>query len=170
MNWITVGVLAGAGILGGAIAVLATVLLRLWLYRETESERAQVEEFSTARYQVMARLTSEEDFEYLAAQPGYHQEIGTRLRRERRRIFRMYLRSLAVDFRSLHAAARKLVADAPGSHADLVGLLIRCQWTFWRRMALVEIRLLMPAARLPKLDIAPLLQPMESLWLNMSDA
>ena len=43
----------------------------------------------------------------------------------------MYLRDLAVDFRRLHAAARKMAADAPERNSALVGLLIRYQLTFF---------------------------------------
>jgi len=168
MNWMTAGSLASAVVLGGAVVLLTIVLVRL--YRASESDAPVVEEFSLVRYQPMIGLTSEEDFEFLAAQPGYRKEIGARLRRERRRIFRMYLRALAADFRSLHAAARQMAADSPERHADLVGLLVNCQFTFWRRMLLVELLLLTPTARLPKLDLGSLLQPMESLRLHMADA
>jgi hypothetical protein len=170
MNGTTAEILAGAVLLGGATIVLAVVLVRLMMYRAAASDPAAVEEFSMARYDVMMRLTSEEDLEFLSAQPGYRPETGARLRRERRRIFRMYLRALALDFHALHAAARKLVADAPERHADLVGILIRCQLHFWWRMSVIELRLLLPAARLPKLEISGLLQPMESIRLHMVDA
>ena len=169
MNWMA-GAWAGAVVLGGAVVLLALVTIRLLLDRASKTSRPSVDEFSSMRYQAMMGLTSEEDFEFLAAQPGYRKEIGVRLRRERRRIFRMYLRALAADFRSLHAAARTLVAEAPERHADLVGMLVGCQVTFWGRMVLVELRLLTPTARLPKLDVESLLQPMESLRLHMADA
>lgn len=166
MNWMA----ADAILLGSANVLLAAVVLRLLLKPEADADAPAIEKFSLARYQVMMRITSEEDFEFLAAQPGYRKEIGERLRRDRRRIFQMYLRALAVDFRVLHAAARKLAAAAPERHADLVGVLIGCQVTFWRRMALAELRLLTSRARLPKLDIAPLLQPMESIRLQLANA
>ena len=170
MNGTTAEILAGAVLLGGATIVLAVVLVRLMMYRAAVSDPAAVEGFSMARYEIMARLASPEDLVFLSAQPGYRPETGARLRRERRRIFRMYLRALALDFRALHAAARKLVADAPERHADLVGILIRCQFHFWWRMSIVELRLLLPATRLPKLKITALLQPMESIRLHMVDA
>ncbi len=169
MNLVTAEMLAGAVILGGAILVLAIVLVRLMMYRAAGPDSDDTQEFSLERYQVMARLTSEEDFQFLAAQPGFRKPTGARLRRERRRIFRMYLSSLALDFRALHAAARELVADSPEEHADLVGLLIRCQFLFWWRIMLVELRLLMPAT-LPQLDIGPLIQPLESIRLRVVDA
>ena len=178
MNPVTAEMLAGAVILGGAILVPAIVLVRLLMHRAAgpaargparqTHDAARVKEFSLARYHVMARLTSNEDFQFLAAQPGYRKPTGARLRRERRRIFRMYLRSLTLDFRALHAAARELVADAPEEHAELVGVLLRCQVVFWWRITLVELRLLMPAA-LPQLDIGPLIQPMEAIRLRTAE-
>ena len=174
MNLITAealaaGAMMGDVILGGAILVLAIVLVRLLMHRAAGPHTADIQEISLERYQVMAHLTSEEDFQFLAAQSGYRKQTGARLRRERRRIFRMYLRSLALDFQALHAAARELVADSPQDHADLVDLLIRCQFVFWWRITLVELRLLMPAT-LPQLDIGPLIQPMEAIRLRMVDA
>jgi hypothetical protein len=168
MNWVTAEILTVGAILTGPIILLAIVLLRL--LPDRGDGKLAFQEFSIARYQLMTRLTAEEDFEFLSAQPGYRPETGARLRRERRRIFRLYLRALAVDFRSLHAAARKLVADAPERHADLVGVLIRSQFVFWWRMTLVEFRLLLSATRLPKLDIAPLFRPMESIRIHMAGA
>ena len=169
MNWMTAGALAGAVILGGVTTFLAVALIRLWRYRRAPADAFEAG-YEPLRYSVMRRLIAEEDFEFLAAQPGYRPEIGARLRRDRRRIFRMYLRSLAQDFHSLHAAARKTVADAPERHADLVGMLVQCQVTFWRRMLMVELRLLSPASRLPQFDIAQLLQPMESIRVHLADA
>jgi hypothetical protein len=166
MNWMA----ADAIVLGGGNVLLAAVVLRWLLNRDADAGAPAAEKFSLARYQIMMRLTSEEDFEFLAALPGYRQEIGERLRRDRRRIFQMYLRALAVDFRVLHAAARKLAAAAPERHAGLVSALIGCQLTFWRRMALVEFRLLTSRARFPNLDIAPLLQPMEFIRLQLANA
>lgn len=166
MNWTMAGALASMTILGGGTAFLCIILTRLLRYRRADLSACQPDlpvQFDPVRYEVMTRLMAEEDFEFLASQPGYSRSIGARLRRERRRIFRMYLHALAADFYSMHAAARKIVADSPEHDADLVGMLIHCQLIFWRRMFMVELRLLAPGAPLPKLDVAALLQPMESM-------
>lgn len=168
MNWMTAGMIAGAAVLAGAIVLLSIVLVILLRYRLSGTiwERSGiVPEFCASRYEPMMWLTSREDFDFLARQPGYRPEIGVRFRADRRRIFRMYLRDLARSFRSTHAAARKIAADLPESHADLIGFLVRCQTTFWRRMILIELRLLLPAARLSKFDPGALLEPIESIHL-----
>lgn len=173
MLWITVnGAAACAGgiVLLAVTIVLAVVAGRLLGYRSGTERRFEAERFSLARYEAMTRLAGEDDLEFLASLPGYRRETGARLRRERRRILRMYLRDLARDFHHLHAAARKMAADAPEHNSALVGLLIRYQLTFWRHMALIELRLLAPAARLPRFDIAPLLRPMELMQFYVSEA
>jgi hypothetical protein len=170
MSWSMAAALGGGLLLGAVVLILAVVSVRLARYRAGASEDAfPPDDFSVSRYQPMMRLLSEEDLEFLAAQPGYRAETGARLRRERRRIFRMYLRDLARDFRRLHCAARKVAADSPAGHSELVGLLVRYQITFWRSMAIIELRLLAPHAGVPRLDLAPLLKPMEVMQMYVSE-
>lgn len=94
-----------------------------------------------ARYEPMGRLMSDEDLRFLKAQPGYTAEIGREFSRERRRIFRMYLRELGRDFHRLHGHARAAVASLSAEDAPLVGVLLRQQVRFWYEMATVEMRL-----------------------------
>lgn len=98
-------------------------------------------DFSMARYEPMTRLMSDEDLLFLESQPGFRPEIGKRFVRERRRVFRLYLKELKRDFKRLHAYAREMVASMPADHAPLVGLLIRQQARFWYEMTAVELRL-----------------------------
>ncbi len=170
MNWTMAAAAAGGLVLASTMLALVAVAIRLGYYRLGARQAAWApEDFSINRYQPMSRLISGEDLEFLATQPGYRAEVGARLRRERRRILRMYLRDLARDFARLHAAARKLVSDSPERHSALVGVLIRYQFVFWRRMAAIEIRLLAPGVRVPRLDLAPLLKPMESMQIYVSE-
>jgi hypothetical protein len=98
-------------------------------------------EFSRARYEPMDHLLDPEDLLFLEAQPGFRPEIGKKFIRERKRIFRLYLRELARDFNRLHAHARAVVASLPAHHSPLVGLLLRQQLRFWYQMAAVEMQL-----------------------------
>lgn len=120
-----------------------------------------------AKYQPMARLLTEDDFVFLKTQPGYRPAIGAKLRRERRHIFRLYLRELASDFHRLHAEARELVANSQEPYADLVWVLIRQQVTFWRAMAAVELRLSMHWAGLGKVEVRGLLGAFEAMQLDL---
>src|SRR5215471_20655160 len=102
VSWVFIGSVVS----GTSVALL---LLTLWAtrWRAYRSDvdgqlEAGSDEFSLARYEPMGRLLAEEDFVFLAAQPGYRPEIGAKLRRERRQIFRLYLRELSRDFHRLH--------------------------------------------------------------------
>src|SRR5271166_3889725 len=106
-------VVTGALITGGSAVVLLAMLIamRLRAYRTASDDgRNESDVISLAHYEPMTRLLADEDFQFLAAQPGYRPEIGAKFRRERTRIFRMYLRELARDFHRLHAEARAMVA------------------------------------------------------------
>jgi hypothetical protein len=119
-------------------------VLSLLNYRSTKDEaisEADPGEFSLARYQPMARLLSQEDLEFVKAQPGYRPEIGKKFSRERRRIFRMYLEELARDYHRMHAQARAIVASLPAENAALVGVLIRQKYRFWMEMIALEAHL-----------------------------
>jgi hypothetical protein len=143
------GTAAGIGaIFCGAVALLLLVVVagRLWRYRRTPDNADCLNGFSLARYEPMTRLLSREDLEFLAALPGYRPAIGSKLERDRRRIFRMYLRELAADFQALHASARKMASISPEQHSDVVGSLVRQQVTFWFALTAIEVRLMLPRA------------------------
>jgi hypothetical protein len=89
----------------------------------------------------MERLLSEEDFRFLAAQPGFDRAIARRLRAERRRIFRAYLKQLRRDFHRLHCMARLVVLYSPQDRPGLASVLIRQRLTFHLALAGVYFRL-----------------------------
>src|SRR5580692_10972349 len=57
-----------------------------------------INDLSIARYRPMERLLTEEDYRFLASQPGIDKKALRRLRGERRKIFRGYLACLSHDF------------------------------------------------------------------------
>lgn len=123
--------------------------------------------FSLERYEPMARLLSSDDLDFLKAQRGYRREIGKKFRRERRKLIRLYLSDLAVDFRSLHAAARQMVASSGEENAELVGSLLRQQISFWRAITAIELRLLAGSVGCSA-DIRSLIDSMEVMRAEMS--
>lgn len=171
-SFLAFGVAAG----GGALLLLAALMLaRLSAYKpgldlagipEPDSPDGN-EPSMLAKYQPMAGLLAEEDFQFLRAQPGYRPAIGAKLRRQRRRIFRMYLRELAGDFHRIHAEAREFVAHSQQPDAELVWILIRQQVTFWRAMAAVELRLAMDQAGLGRVDVRGLLNAFHTMRIDL---
>ena len=84
-----------------------------------------IDELSIDRYRPMMRLLDPEDFEFLRSQPGITSRQVARLRAQRCRIFRGYLRSLSADFGHVCMALKLLIAESQQDRADLARLL--CQ-------------------------------------------
>jgi hypothetical protein len=169
--WSVLGWVIPAGSVALLLAALAGMRLRSYRSardREWAGESSETAEFSLARYEPMARLLSEEDFVFLAAQPGYRPEIGARLRRERRRIFRLYLRDLSADFHRLHAQARRMVANSGAEHSELVGILMRQQLIFWRGLLAIEVRLALSGVGLGQVDVRGLVEAIETMRLDLA--
>lgn len=120
-------------------------------------------EFSIARYEPMGRLMSDEDLQYLKGQAGYTAEMGREFSRERKRIFRLYLRELAGDFRRLHGHARAAVAGLSAEHSPLVGVLLRQQVRFWYEMAAIELRLSLSWAGMGSVDARGLIEALANM-------
>jgi len=165
MNWMF-AVEGFTAILG--VAIITLLAARLLAYRATSAGPGDAEDFSTfsmARFGPMSRLISGDDEDFLASQPGYRRRIGRTLRRNRRRIFRMYLRELAAEFHRLHAAARAVVAESTEESAHMVGLLLRQQILFWRSMVVLEVSLLVPG--LYRADLRKLVEAMEGMRASL---
>ena len=125
--------------------------------------------FSVARYRPMARLLSEDDLRFLASQRGFEPGLGRKLRADRRRIFRMYLRNLSRDFQRLHLAAKLMVLYSPQDRPELAGLLMRQRLVFARAMLAVNARLLLHATGIGVMDVRGLLEALEGMRLRVQD-
>jgi hypothetical protein len=155
----------------GSLAGLIWVLTRMILRRRRSSATLDSDDaagFSLDRYQPMARLMAEEDLVFLKSQPGYRAEMGERWKRERRRIFRLYLAELKADFRKLHAHARELVAGSGADSAALVEVLIKQQLTFLMATTALEFRLALQQIGIGKVDITPLIELVEAMRMDLA--
>lgn len=124
--------------------------------------------FSLDRYQPMAALLADDDLVFLQAQPGYRAAMGARWKRERRRLFRRYLRELKSDFRRLHAQAREMVAQSGAESAGLVEVLMKQQMIFLRATTALEFRLALQAMGIGKVDVAPFMQLIEAMRVDLA--
>jgi len=172
--WITLGWAATAGSFIGLSGIAG------WMRRrsrrtidtegdiegETEGFAAQIH-FSLERYKPMERLLAADEFLFLTQMPGYRPEIGKRWKCERRRIFRMYLNELGTDFQTLHRRARTLIAESPEAGSVTVGLLVRQKYTFWRAMAITDIRLSLEGMGIGAVDPRPLLELVEAMRMDV---
>lgn len=153
------------GSLTGLLWVLARMILRRRSSVAPDSD--ETAGFSLDRYQPMGRLMDEEDLVFLKSQPGYRKEMGERWKRERRRIFRLYLAELKADFRRLHAHARELVAGSEADSAALVEVLLKQQFTFMMATTALEFRLALQRIGVGRVDITPLIELLDAMRLDL---
>ena len=155
-----------------ALAALGVLVLsRLRDYRRGEEAGNDPEDgFSLARYEPMARLLGPEDLRFLRSLPVRGQELAAGWERTRRRIFRKYLRDLAWDFQRFHADARALVAESPEQYSGLVDMLVRQQFTFWRAMAGIELRLALSGLGIAPVDARRLVAAIEAMRAEIAQA
>jgi hypothetical protein len=154
----------------GSLSALLWVLTRMILRRRISAPLVSddTDGFSWDRYQPMGRLMAEEDLVFLKSQPGYRAEIGERWKRERRRIFRLYLAELKADFRRLHAHARELVAGSGVDSAALLEALMKQQFTFMMATTALEFRLALQWIGIGRVDITPLIEMVEAMRVDLS--
>jgi hypothetical protein len=152
----------------GPIA-LALVLLYRKLSSQSDSEVAldQCLVLSLEKYRPMERLLQEQDFRFLATQPGFSPQLGRRFRTERRRIFRGYLRNLKKDFGRVSLAFRILIVHSVEDRGDLAASLVRLRLMFAVGMLAVEGRLLLHAAGLGTVDVSGLVASLETMQGQM---
>lgn len=158
-----------------AVLAVASALLAALLWMRSRARHAADREdldeaflFSPERYRPMGALLSGEDEDVLASLPGYRPEIGVRFRRDRRRIFRMYLRDLRRDFHLLHAQARGLAAHAGADSSALIGMLVRQQVTFWWANAMLESRVALHAFGASPVDVRALVDSVERMRIDLT--
>jgi hypothetical protein len=126
-----------------------------------------INDLSIARYRPMERLLSEEDYRFLASQPGFDSRMLRRIRSERRRVFRGYLACLSRDFSLVGAALRLMMMYSTQDRSDLAGILYKQQALFAFGMLSVQWRLMLHACGLGTVDVSGLVGAMESMRLEL---
>ena len=125
------------------------------------------EEFSAATYRPMGRLLAEDEFRFLSKQPGYTSEMGKRLRKERRLVFRAYLRNIIRDFNRLYSGATILMVYSDVDRPELAASLFRIRTNFYYALLLIHVRLAMHSAGFEMIDVKPMLQSLEFLQVHV---
>ena len=125
-----------------ALAALCWMVVRLTASGEASNISLEwLEEFSTEKYSLMERLLYEGDYAFLSKQPGYCPSIGKRLRAERKRLFRDYIRQLNRDFNRLMALANVMVVYGERDQSEFASALWSQRLTFYRGVVTLEARL-----------------------------
>ena len=158
----------GFGLIGAMALAIAAMAGLVWVrvkgYKTGGGGSVEPPEgLEPPSYQPLARLMNDADLEFLRRQPPCGPDLSADWNRARRRIIRLFLNEIAADFRSLHAQARALVAEAPEQYAGLAQSLMRQQFWFWRRMAGIEARLLLNRVGLGAAEGRALIQLIDAL-------
>lgn len=151
-----------------ALAIAFALLIRrLVAPTVTECSPEWLNTFSMTKYQPMLRLLERQDFAYLEAQAGYSARQLRKLRTERRRIFRAYLRNLIGDFHRLHLSARMLVINAETDRPELASKLLTMKLTFTYAVLIIEFRLMLHSLGLGTVEVRNLLRAVENLRIDV---
>ena len=121
------------------------------------------------KYQPMERLLRKDDFEFLAGQPGYSAALGRQFRKERRRVFRGYLRSLRRDFSRVSLTFHTLIIHSAEDRGDLAAALVRERLKFGFGMLAIECRLALHAAGVDavNIDVRGMVESVEAMQAQM---
>ncbi len=157
--------LAGAAVLAIAAAFCFYFLFRHLIARNrsTNTDLEWCRDFSIARYRPMERLFAEEDYDFLAAQPGFHPGIYRKLQTERRRVFRHYLRCLNRDFDRLMGATKLLLVHAQQDRSDLAAAMLKQRLIFTYALTAVHVRLTLQGMGIGTVDVRRLVGALESM-------
>ena len=129
-----------------------------------------LDEFSIEKYRPMLRLLDQEDYNFLALQAGQTASTLRKLRRERRRIFRAYLRSLTADFHRLHLAGKLILVYSQEDRSDLAAKLVQQRITFSVAVVKVHMNLVLHTLGIGTVDVRNLLGTVENLRLEVASA
>ena len=152
-----------------ATAVGFGLLFKRMLFRDRvpDFDPEWLENFSVSKYRPMERLLSEEDFEFLVSQEGYEPKIGKRLRSERRKIFRRYLRLIRRDFQRLEAAVRLFMVDSAEDQPELAKALLKQRLYFTCAIWSVEVRLTLHWLGIGTVDIRQLVGALDVMRVRL---
>jgi hypothetical protein len=115
------------------------------------------------RYRPMERLLDEGDIRFLASRPDYDPRTARRLRAERRRIFRAYLRHMQRDFNRVSTALHAVLLEAGQDRPELARELFNLQLTFSMSLRLAYARLALHALGVGTVDVSGLVGALDGM-------
>lgn len=118
------------------LAALTVLVIRRLIRMPAVPNLDRLSRFTADAYRPLARLLSTDDIAFLRSMPGHRPAKERMFRRERYRLFRLYLLGANADFRALKNAALYLAAQnpgpAPGLSRELSWLTARFQMERFR--------------------------------------
>ncbi len=161
-------VLAGAAIIViGILTAFAMVFRRLMRPGAHPADANWLEYLSIERYRPMMMLLDERDLASLAAHTEGASGGAAGLRRRRARLFLAYLRSLNDDFSRVCSAIKLLMVHSQVDRPDLAVILLRSRIRFVYGMMAAHFQLILFRYGLPAPDVAPLVNMLQSLRVEL---
>jgi hypothetical protein len=111
------------------------------------------------RYKPMLRLLSDSDLDFAAANP----KIKSRIRSQRREVFRGYLRCLTKDYARLLSGIRGMMVESGVDRPDLAKALASNRARFAFALCRIELHLQLHALGIGKVDVSGLVEALDSL-------
>jgi hypothetical protein len=129
-----------------------------------------VQSLSPDRYRVMATLLAPHDFEFLGSFPGADRAMVRRFRADRRRVFRLYLKSLRRDFGRTCFALRLVMVHAQRDRSELLLELTRQQVRFQLGVWAIQCQLALDSIGLGHVDVRRVVGAFDALRLELRAA
>jgi hypothetical protein len=156
-----------ASLLMLALGTTAFFLLRsLFAGSRFQDDAAPVLEVCWRDYRPLDRLLDPADFEFLRRR-GISKAKIKKLQTERRKIYRLCLRSLAYDFNLVHRSVNLVLVQSRVDRPELAAELARQKLAFYRNLLRAEFRLTLHACGLEHMPAIDLLQPLEILQSHL---
>jgi hypothetical protein len=153
-----------------AVTFLGMVVALLLLFGKLGSRVSRlpvtaewIEELSVERYRPMLHLLDGEDIELLRSQPGFTPAMAVKLRIQRSRVFRAYLRSLTMDFSRVGTALKIVMSQSALDRSDLASVLVHQQMLFACGLVSVHIRLFLYRWGVCKVDAGGLVKVFDAM-------
>lgn len=168
MSLYTLGVVIPlAAVLTSSVGAAIFLLLRGFLSGSpSHHEPFQPLELTWRDYRPLGRLLDPADFEFLR-RAGFGEPGIRKLRAERRKIYRLCLRSLAHDFNQVHRCVTLLLVQSPIDRPELATELVRQKLGFYRNLFWVEFRVTLHACGMKRMPAIDLLRPLEALQAHL---
>jgi len=155
-------------VLAGFAVAMFAIYCRLFRVRARLPVTAEwIDDLSVDGYQPMMRLLENDDIRLLRAQPGFTRQMAAKLRRERCRVFRSYLRCLNSDFQQISLALKIVMVQSRYDRPDLAAALVRSRWAFVWCMVWVHCRLTLYRFGLASVEVAALLKVFDRARLEL---
>ena len=126
-----------------------------------------IDDLSLDRYRPMVHMLDGSEVAFLRSQPGFTPDMAIKLRAQRTRIFRGYLRNLETDFGRVCAAIKVVMLQSQHDRPELAEALVRQQITFACAMLSVRARVFLYSLGVCGVEVSKLVKIFDSMRVEL---